>query len=141
MGKKKIILSLVAFAGLMSFLGPKAEAAQQHHVLNQLHYHTINTIYKTSQNCTILQNRVLNQYEQQSHAQNTQSNTQSQMSNAQITEKQEAETTTQQQAAQQQVTQKQADQQQADQPQAAQQQRVHHNYTSQRSNGHHNSHH
>ncbi|MBO0410319.1 hypothetical protein JZO81_04600 [Enterococcus hulanensis] len=116
MGKKKLAISLLVFAGVLSFSETKVEAANQHHLLNQMHYHAINNIYKPAQNCAVLQNRILDQYCKQPTTkvayQHVQKNTQ------QATQQQ----ANQQQAAQQQATQQQAVQQQAVQQQAVQQQ-------------------
>jgi len=196
MGKKKLAISLLVFASVISFSGTKAEAANQHHLLNQMHYHAINNIYKPSQNCAVLQNRILDQYSKQPNTkvayQHAQKNNQQQVAQQRADQQQAAQQqaaqqqAVQQQAAQQQVAQQQAAQQQAAQQQAAQQQaaqqqaaqqqaaqqqaaqqqaaqqqaaqqqaaqqqadqqavqqqqRVHHNYTPQRTTGHHNRHH
>lgn len=68
MVKKKLAFGLLTFAGLSCFSSQPANAAQQHHVLNQLHYHAVNSIYKIPNNCAILQNRVLSQYSKQTAA-------------------------------------------------------------------------
>ena len=127
MEKKKLAISLLVFAGVLSFSGTKAEAANQHHLLNQMHYHAINNIYKPAENCAVLQNRILDQYCKQPATkvayQHVQKNNQQQATQQQAAQQQTAQQqAAQQQAAQQQATQQQAAQQQAAQQQAAQQQ-------------------
>lgn len=128
MEKKKLAISLLVFAGVLSFSGTKAEAANQHHLLNQMHYHAINNIYKPAENCAVLQNRILDQYCRQPATkvayQHVQKNNQQQATQQQAAQQQAAQqqTVQQQEAAQQQAVQQQAAQQQAAQQQAAQQQ-------------------
>lgn len=123
MGKKKLAISLLVFAGVLSFSGTKAEAASQHHLLNQMHYHAINNIYKPAENCAVLQNRILDQYCKQPATKVAYQHVQKNTQQAQATQQQEnQQQAAQQQAAQQQAVQQQTVQQQAAQQQAAQQQ-------------------
>lgn len=123
MEKKKLAISLLVFAGVLSFSGTKAEAANQHHLLNQMHYHAINNIYKPAENCAVLQNRILDQYCRQPATKVAYQHVQKNTQQAQATQQQEnQQQAAQQQAAQQQAVQQQTVQQQAAQQQAAQQQ-------------------
>ncbi|SET18675.1 hypothetical protein SAMN04487821_107129 [Enterococcus malodoratus] len=163
MGKKKIAISLLMFIGFLSISTSTVEAASTHHALNQMHYHRINNIYKTPQNCSILQNRVLDQYGKQTTAksvtQKCQNDSKARAAVVQTSENETNESITQENIVQQQVPEtttyvespqdntdyqaQQEVQQQANQQQATQQQapRVHHNDTPQRTNGHHSDRH